>query len=195
MQHLRTFPFWIGLLLIIFGITILLNAILGIHIPIGRICLGMLLCYLGYVCLTGRRRHYKNSSCCHFCHTTATSTTLDTVTLELNEETLKDKDPFEYTTTLGNTTIDLTNVYSREDMPRTKHTFVIDTVLGKTVLKINKSYSFCIHIHSTGAQVELPHGQKLHAKNHLFCSPEGCTNPDLEIHAHTTLGNLEIILV
>lgn len=195
MNHPRAFPFWAGVFFLIFGITMLINAVLGIHIPVFRICFGMLLCYLGYQCLTGHRSRNRTRYCRHFCHTTATSTTLDAVTLELNEETLKDKEPFEYTTTLGNTIVDLTNVYSREDLPKNKHTLIIDTVMGKTVLKINKSYSFCIHVHGTGAQIELPQGQKLHTRNHVFCNPEGCTNPDLEIHAHTTFGSLEIVLV
>jgi predicted membrane protein len=195
MKHPHLFPIWAGIFFIIFGTTMLLNAILGIHIPIGRILCGLLLCYAGLHCITRRHRHHRVHRCCDFCHDTDNSTTLNSTILELNEDVFRDKEPFEYTTTLGTTIIDLTNVYPREDLPKKKHTIMLDTVLGKTILKINKSYAFCIHIQGTGAHVELPHGQKKHIRNHVFCNPEGCTNPDLEIHAHTTFGSLEIELV
>jgi predicted membrane protein len=178
-----------------FGITMLINAILGIHIPIGRIFFGFLLCYAGYYCIVGRHKHSRTRYCCHFCHSTTHSTTLDTVNFELNENTLHDQEPFEYTTTLGTTIIDLTNIYSLEDSPKNKHTLAINTVLGKTIIKINKSYSFCIQAHGTCSHIALPHGQKLHTNSHTFCHPEDCTTPDIQIHAHTVLGTIEIVLV
>jgi hypothetical protein len=46
--------FW-GVILIVLGITVLLNAVLHISIPIFSILFALLLCYIGVRLLTGRR--------------------------------------------------------------------------------------------------------------------------------------------
>jgi hypothetical protein len=183
-----------GIFFIFLGLSILLGVLFGINIPVGRIFWGFSLCYLGYYCIAGHHNSRKIWHSYHKCNA-CNSTTMDSLIIELTEDTFKTNDPFEYTTTLGSTIIDMTHLYQTEDLPKIKHKVIIDTTLGSTTIKINKNYKFCIHTHGTLGHITLPNGQHCAPRAHLFCHPEDGTDFDLEIHAHTVLGGLDIILV
>ena len=195
MNHKSNVAIFAGIFFIFLGLATLIEVLFGVYLPIGRIFFGFLLCYLGYYLITGYRTRCPRWYEYHRCNTHNNTTTMDSVILEINEGMLRDKQPFSYATTLGSTIIDMTHIYQSDKQPKTQHTIILDTTLGNTTLKINKNYSFCIHIHGSLGHITLPNGQHGAFKKHTFCHPEQSTTYDLEIHAHTVLGSLDIALV
>lgn len=185
----------IGLFLIFFGVSLLLEVLFGISIPVGRIFFGFLLCCIGYYCISYRHTSHRNWYSCHRYYTDTNTTTLDTLIVEINENMVSEKEPFEYTTTLGSSVIDLTRFYVNEPQQKNSHTIFINTRLGHTILKINKNYAFCINTHGTLSHVTLPHGQNHKTNTHIFCNHTDNLVPDIQIYAHTVLGHLDIVLV
>lgn len=116
-------------------------------------------------------------------------------TIILDENSLNQKDPFEYSTTMGSTIIDLTRVYPSQTEPKITHTLRINTATGKTILKINKSCSLNLHADSSLGNVILPDGSKISSGSHMLGSQSAGGAADFELYAHTVLGELEIILV
>ena len=123
------------------------------------------------------------------------ATVMGSSTIELDEEALNNKEPFEYSTTMGSSIIDMTRICPSGDQPKTKHTIIIDTVMGKTSLKLNKNCAFCVHSQGSLSNVTLPDGSTMTSGSRTFCSRPEISTLDLEIHAHTVLGTLDIILV
>ena len=48
MKAIRIFPILVGIFLVFLGLSIFLEILFGINIPIGRLFGGILLCYIGY---------------------------------------------------------------------------------------------------------------------------------------------------
>lgn len=194
MNHQSNATIFIGIFFIFLGLATLFEVLFGVYIPVGRIFFGFLLCYLGYILITGYRFRPHTWHTYRSCQSCNNTTTMNSATVEINEDMLKNQD-FSYTTTCGSTIIDMTRIYHTDEQPRIKHSITLDTTLGNTTLKINKNYSFCIHMHGSLGHITLPNGQHGTFKNHMFCHPENSATFDLEIHAHTVLGSLDIVLV
>ena len=120
---------------------------------------------------------------------------MSSATIEVDEESFNNSEPFEYRTTMGNSIIDMTRIYPTDEQPKKKHIILIDTHMGKTILKINKKCTFCIHARGTMSNVTLPDGSVMTPGSQIFCSQQGNTTPDLDIYALTVLGSLDIIVV
>lgn len=195
MKELRLFPLCAGCFLIFFGLSIFLDILFGVNIPVGRLSGGILLCFLGYYIIVGRHSRCRAWHSFHNCHNGCDSTTMGSSTIELDETALNNKEPFEYSTIMGNSIIDLTRIYPSSSEQKTKHTLIIDTVMGKTILKINKHCTFCIHAQGSLGSVVLPDGSTMISGSRVFHSHPEITTPDLEIHAHTVMGSLEVIVV
>ena len=180
---------FLGLGLITLGLSIFINILFGINIPVARIFGGILLCYFGYYLIVGHHFPYRSTySSCQFNNH---STVMGSSTIVLDENGLKQKDTFEYATTMGSTVIDVTRVYPSQEQPKITRSLRIETTMGKTILKINKACSITIHADSSLANVVLPDGSKICSGTQTL----GSQPADIELYAHTVLGELEIVMV
>ncbi len=191
MKQLSIVQLGIGIFLILLGISIFVDMVFGINLPIGRLFFGFLLCYLGYYIIIGNNRANRTG---HFygAHKDTYSTTMGSSTIKVDQETIDKKDPLEYSITLGSTVIDLSSITPSLEQPQKKHTLIIDTVMGKTIVKINKHCPFCIHAQGTLSSAVLPDGSIMTSGTRTYCSHDETTTPVLDIHARTVLGALEI---
>ena len=191
------FSMFFGLVLILLGLSIFLNILFGINIPVARVFIGILLCYFGYYILVGHpfswsySSRYAYSDHKYYNHTTV----MGSSTIVLDENSLKQQDPFEYSTTMGETIIDITRIYPSQEEPKVTHTLNINTTMGKTILKINKASTINIHADSSLGNVILPDGSKISSGSHRLSSQPDSSPTDIELYAHTILGELEIKLV
>lgn len=191
------FSMFFGLILILFGLSIFINILFGIDIPVGRVCIGILLCYFGYHILTGHSTSWAWSSrhTCSDYKNCNHSTVMGDSTTILDEQSLKQKNPFEYSTTMGAAIIDISSVYPSEETSKIPHTLNISTTMGKTTIKINKTCKVTINANSSLGNVVLPDGSKICTGSHVIGSQTQHETADIHINARTTLGELEIKLV
>lgn len=200
MKEIRIVPLIIGFFLIFLGTSIFVKLLVNIDIPVGRIFWGLALCYFGYYIIMNRcyrHRQYRAGNTwdrIDSCYNNCNSTIMGSATIEVDETAFTNKEPFEYRTTMGNSIIDMTRICPT-DGQKTKRIVLIDTIMGKTILKINKNCAFCIHAKVSLSNVKLSDGTIMNSGMRIFCSHPDVSIPDLEIHALTVMGELEIITV
>lgn len=124
--------FW-GIIIVIIGISIILNSIFNINIPIFKIILALFFIYLGVSMITQE------------------SITKDSPNLTLFSESLDTKKPKEdeYNTIFGTSKLDLTDL-------DTKNSFKSNTIFGTTTIYVNTNKSTKIEASSAFSQIIMP---------------------------------------
>ena len=126
--------FW-GAIVVLIGITIILNGVLGIRIPIIRIVFGLLLIYWGVTLLIGARFGRSGTAVFSDAEVKATSAGKQDIIF-------------------GRGVIDLTGIVLREGINR----YEVNTVFGASVIKVDRSMPVKVVASAAFAGVKLPDG-------------------------------------
>ena len=126
--------FW-GAIVVLIGITIILNGVLGIRIPIIRIVFGLLLIYWGISLLIGARFGRSH---------TAVFSDAEIKAISAGKQDI----------IFGRGVIDLTGIVLREGINR----YEVNTVFGASVIKVDRSMPVKVVASAAFAGVKLPDG-------------------------------------
>ncbi len=173
MSFLSSGVFW-GAVLVIFGISILLKAVLHIDIPVFRILVGLIIIYFGLKVITGW--HGFSSS---------NSAVFSNVEISSRESIKGD-----YSVVFGKGVIDL----SGADIKDNTVTARVDTVFSDTTVFVDKNMPIKIQAESVFSGVKMPDGNEVSMGNLTYRSPSYKDGANcLKIKADTVFGSLKII--
>lgn len=173
MGFLSSGIFW-GAVIVIFGISILLKAVLHIDIPVFRILVGLIIIYFGLKVITGW--HGISSS--------------NAVVFSNLDISAKENIKGDYSVVFGKSVIDL----SGTDIKDNTVTARVDTVFGDTTIFVDRNMPLKVQAEAVFSGVKMPDGNEVSMGNLTYRSPsykEG-TNC-LKIKADTVFGSLKII--
>jgi len=141
--------FW-GAIVVLIGLTIILNGVLGIRIPMIRIVLGLLLIYWGISLLLGLsfRR-------------TSGATVFSDTRLETTEASGKQDVVF------GRSTIDLTGIQLKPGVNR----YEVNTVFGVSTIRLNPATPAKVVVSSAFGGVRMPDGSNVAFGENTWRSP------------------------
>lgn len=184
-----------GTLLIIFGVSLLINVIFGIHLPLGRIFLGLLLLYFGIQIITGYSKK-QSWACGAYCRQSSSTcnTCCGKSDIKVDAQTLNtDSTPLEYSTVFGSACIDLTDLSLDALRNKGATTFIsINTVFGKTELKLNKNVPVQIIGKCSFGKTSFPDNTMITFGTHTYLSHGQSEAPLVIIQTNTVFGDLEI---
>jgi predicted membrane protein len=176
-MHFIFGPIFWGIIVTLFGISVLLNALFGISIPFGQITFALLLIYAGFSLLTNNKFHKTGCS-----HEWACSETAFTKT-----KTTASHDPFQkYNITFGNNTIDLSAINSQQT------TIKVDVAFGSGTLIINPESAVTIVANSTFGSAILPDDTVITFGSHTYATHPEQINNRIFIEANVAFGNLTV---
>jgi hypothetical protein len=141
--------FW-GTIVVLIGLTIILNGVLGIRIPMVRIILGLLLIYWGVSLLAGMS--FRRMS----------GTTAFRETEVTNAEASGKQDVL-----FGKATIDLTGVQLKPGVNR----YEVNTVFGHSVIRLSPATPAKVVVSSAFGGVRLPDGSNVAFGENTWRSP------------------------
>jgi len=164
--------FW-GAVIILFGLSIILNAIFNIRIPVFSIIIALIFIYLGLKILFG-----------------AFGVKTSKNTVVFSEGSLKVSQRNEdYNIIMGRGTIDLTDVTLEED----PLSIEINVVFGKADLRIDSSIPMIMKVSSVFAGAHLPGGNVAAIGNNRYATPAyQKEKPYLFIKADVIFGELNV---
>ncbi|MCL5436629.1 MAG: cell wall-active antibiotics response protein [Candidatus Dependentiae bacterium] len=189
----------IGAFFLLAGITILLNIILGVHIPFGRIFWGALLIYIGVVLVTGTSRCRWCTSCgSRYQGTTASySNWAGSARIIFDADAAMQSGAHSaFSTVMGETNLDLTGI-TADSVPSGRQPLMIDvsTVFGKTEIRISRETPVRIDLRGAFSGSTLPDHTNISFGSHSYISHPDAKEPVLRISASTVFGALEVISV
>ncbi len=165
--------FW-GTVVILMGLSIILNAVFGIHIPLFRIIFALILIYIGIKILTGGScwRNDRMNAC--FNEKTVCSSSV------------KDND---YSIVFGKANYDLSAI----SLEGKSINASVNVVFGEAKVKVNTNMPVRIVAGSAFGEAVLPNGNTVAFGKSIYESPsfkEG--SPALNIKADVAFGSLKI---
>ena len=128
--------FW-GIIVVLIGLSIILNVVVGVRIPLIRIIFGLLLIYWGVSVLIGSSFHSRHSS-----------------TTMFSESEIKVTQAGRQDVVFGKGTIDLTGITLQPGVNR----YEISTVFGASVIRIDPAMPVKVVASSAFAGVRMPDG-------------------------------------
>jgi len=165
--------FW-GAVIILFGLSIILNAIFNIKIPVFSIIIAMIFIWLGLKILFG-----------------AFGVKTSRNTVVFSEGSLKISETNEdYNVVMGRGTIDLTEAEIKDDIQKIE----INVVFGKADVKIDSSLPMTMKVSSVFASAHMPGGNVAAIGNNTYATPNYKKDiPHLAVKADVVFGELNII--
>ncbi|HBY06229.1 MAG: hypothetical protein UV38_C0002G0012 [candidate division TM6 bacterium GW2011_GWE2_42_60] len=188
----------IGAFFILFGISIFLNLIFGIYIPVGRVFFGLIMLYIGLTFITGMPT-CRNSEwrCCSSFHgsTSSHATWFGSADILLDGKTIAQPgQPHEYSTVFGSTMLDLSHLKST-DFTTTPLLITASTVFGKTIVKISKDTPITITSKSAFASTVLPDQSTTAFGSAIYNSHPQPANPHIIMTTNTVFGETQVIRI
>ena len=141
--------FW-GAIVVLIGLTIILNGVLGVRIPIIRIVLGLLLIYWGISLLLGLS--FRRAS----------GATVFSETEPKSSEASGKQD-----VVFGKTTIDLTGIQLKPGVNR----YEVNTVFGASIIRLNPAMPAKVVVSSAFGGVRMPDGSNIAFGENTWRSP------------------------
>lgn len=164
--------FW-GVIVVLIGLSIIINATTGLKIPLFRIILGLLVLYLGCTILFGATFRGKGK------RTTAFDSRQVKVT-ELDRE---------YNVLFGRSVVDLTGTELKPGPNRVE----VNTVFGAGVIRLDSKTPARVKVSAAFAGARLPDGSSISFGEHTWRSANW--NEDstrLEVEASAVFSGLEV---
>lgn len=189
-----------GAFFILFGLSIFVNIIFGIDIPVGRIFLGLWMLYLGLSFITGFSLCNKTGGrCCSAFHGTATSHTtwFGSADIHLDSKIISQPGiPHEFSTVFGSTVLDLSHL-KQENFTQTNIPLMltVNTVFGKTVIKINKDIPITITSKSSFASSVLPDQSNTSFGSSVYNSHPHSTPAQIIMTTNTVFGETRVVKI
>ena len=164
--------FW-GVVLIIFGITIIIKIIFNIHIPLFRIMIALFFIYLGIQILMGWKFFPQGNE----------------RSAIFNETKIQaDSSDNEYNIIFGKGDVDLTKIDLKEKSVNIK----INTVFGGSFIKLNPEMPYIIKVDSAFAGARLPDGNNAAFGTYVYKSKNFKEHENhLRIKASVVFGGIE----
>jgi hypothetical protein len=141
--------FW-GAIVVLIGLTIILNGVLGVRIPIIRIVFGLLLIYWGISLLLGLS--FRRAS---------GATVFSETELKSSEASGKQDVVF------GKTTIDLTGIQLKPGVNR----YEVNTFFGASIIRLNPATPAKVVVSSAFGGVRMPDGSNVAFGENMWRSP------------------------
>ncbi|MEO0107806.1 MAG: LiaF domain-containing protein [candidate division WOR-3 bacterium] len=163
--------FW-GTVLMILGLTLLLNTVLGISIPVFPILFGLLLCYIGIRLLVGWR--CSGRLCVHSEH----------------RPTPGEHAGERHDIVFGNGSVDLTGVVLRGDSASAE----VNTVFGSGQVLVPSSMPVKVLANVAFGNVRLPNGEGAAFGEYAWKSPGlDETKPHLTVYINVVFGSVRLV--
>ncbi len=170
-------PLFFGLVIVLVGISIILEAVFQIHLPIVRIALGLFFIYLGIRFLTGRRWHDGE-------------THMRGVFSEDNYAPVSG-DHVKHDVVFGRGVVDLTHLARDGGEAHAQ----VNTIFGATVVKIDPAVPLEIEVNSALGEARLP-DQSVTAIGTLHYRPPGQKEPPrLHVRVNVVFGSSQVVEV
>ena len=172
MTFIFTGVFWAAVLILL-GILVILNAILGTHIPFVRIFFALLLCYIGLSILFGpaHRYHHRFST-------------------EEPERIIVTGEAGKQDVVFSNSEIDLTGLELKDRTMREE----VHVAFGSARVKLNPNLPVRIEASSAFGEAKLPDGASIGFGDHTYRSKGLDENrPYLLLKADVAFGRLDIV--
>ena len=171
--------FW-GIILILLGISVIVNIMFHIHIPFFRIVIALILIYMGIRVLVGG--HWTPARCSQ----RSTAVFSDTVCTKIAGE--------EFNVVFGRSTIDAETVFSGSPA---KSGCTINTVFGYSVVRLPKSMPMVVRITALFSGARLPDGSLVSFGQTVYKNEAARTaGPDTPVKAidmNVIFGGCEIV--
>ncbi len=159
-----------GVVLLLLGISLIINAVFGVSLPVFRIVAGGVLIYVGIAVLLGRGDDRGPAFTLHV---------------------RKDVVGYSYATNFASRTIDLTKVRPAD----AKKPIVINTSFGATTIKLDKRKTTKLKVQVAFGSVELPDESRGGISlNFTRIFGDASDKPDITVDARVAFGKLEVEL-
>jgi predicted membrane protein len=135
--------FW-GVILILLGISVIINIVFHVHVPFFRIVLALILIYAGVRVLIGG--HWGSGRCCSL--KTAS-------TVVFSDAVFEKQTGDEYTIAFGKGTMDAGAIFSGDTG---RKTIRLNTIFGHSMVSIPKTLTVLVRVNSAFSGVRLPDG-------------------------------------
>jgi predicted membrane protein len=174
MGFLSSGLFW-GVIVVLIGVSIILNVVLGVKIPLFRVVFGLLLIYWGVSLLAGSRFGARAGNSTIF-----------------SDTQVKPVAPAkEYNILFGKGEIDLTGVQLQPGRNRVE----INTVFGASVLRLNPDVPVSLEVSAAFSGARLPDGNTISFGDQSWLSPGFKADTAwLEVKASVVFGGMEVRL-
>ena len=139
--------FW-GAVLILLGLSVIVNIVFHISIPVFRIVIALILIFLGIQVLTGHRWVSRQK----------------TASIFRDEKFANDTNRYEYSIVFGKGTIDLTTVLS----DTSKRNYKISTAFGSSVVVIPAQVPVIVSASSAFGGLTLPNGNTVSFGEYVY---------------------------
>jgi predicted membrane protein len=195
-----------GIFVILFGLSIIINIVFKVDIPVFKICIGLFFLYLGFRMIFGSMycNRMNNSGSTFFCsrHYNASDENENTEkTVIINKDghsdtvyTESEKSSFmgnkkQYDIVFGSSVIDLREIVLKENVT----TVNINTVFGSSKIFINKNIPYKITTDVAFGSVKLPDGNSAGFGNSKLTNTSiNDTTKYLNIKVNVVFGSSEI---
>ena len=137
--------FW-GIVLVLFGVSVIVNVVFHVHIPLMRIIFGLFLVYLGVQVLTGHRWHSFRNTCCR------------------SESVFQSSSGNDYSVVFGKNTVDLTNIPADTK----NRNFKVATVFGASVVTVPSNVPVIIKATSAFGGMNFPNGTTISFGEYVY---------------------------
>jgi len=179
-----------GVLIVLWGISLILNVLFHISIPVFGILIGVFLVYLGINVMTGgfKKRHHCSHSSCSSC-----STAMGKLEIKVDDDSLDNvHEQFCYRTVFGKATIDLRPM-TEEKLKGLGEPLVVNiaTVFGRTDVKLSRDIPVRIFVSGAFGNTLLPDSNSVVFGSHTYNS-HGIDNPLMVIYISTVFGLTEV---
>jgi hypothetical protein len=172
MGFMFTGLFW-GIVLMLLGMSVILNGVFHIHIPLFRIIMGVVIIYFGFKVMLGNQWHG------HGQHALFSDVRVD-ATMNNGKE---------FNVIFGKGDIDFSNI----ELTETRKVKV-NTIFGGTILKISPQLPLKIIVSAVFSGANLPDGNMVSFGDYTYQSENFSDGtPYLEIDANVVFGGLDII--
>ncbi len=204
-MKVRSMPILLlGAFFVVLGITFLLEALFGIHIPLMRIFFALFFIYIGYAVITGDS--YKNFTWEQYFRTATSGQGYQFthrrrgvvagtghIIVDANYIADADTSELEYSTVMGNLTIDFSRLeLAALQRGETLHIYV-KTVLGNTTVRLNKDIPVRIYGHSSFGKISMPNDTDTTFGSDVYLSHAATVKPLCIIHCKNVLGSTTFV--
>lgn len=166
--------FW-GILLVLFGVSIIVKILFHIHIPFVRIFIALMIIYFGIRILVGGSWHHHSR-----CNNSFGSSTVNIMAGDR-----------EYKTVFGATTIDATQPVTGTLPER----FSCQTVFGETKIMVSRDIPTIIHAEAAFGEARFPNGNSISFGNTVWKNSAANNSGVIqrEIQAKVVFGSLSVL--
>lgn len=181
----------LGTLLMLWGLSVIINIFFHIHIPVFGIIFGIFLIYIGIQILVGPSRSRWRCWSCDEDTASCRTTFMGSFHTKVNDDVSAKGFPLEYKTVFGNSTIDLSTITLEKLKSETTPVIVnTETTFGKAVIILNKSVPTRIIAKSSFGKIMVPDTTTITFGSYTYNSHPN-EQPLIIINCSTNFGDTE----